>query len=318
MFELFTNLHTLLVLTALVAIWLHLPPPSFRRGSHLYLLLGSFVFASTKVGRLLNIIYYSISFVSGSSMATVQEQGSGVEIRIRIARPMKFKARQYIYLSLWRLSTLSVFESHPFQICWAYQDDSNQQVIVLLVQPRRGFTGKLLGSSSRKYRALIEGPYGKSLSLGEYGTVQLLATGVGIAGQLPYIKELLQLYQNCEAKTRRIALFWELDAEMHRYWGKDWMDELLALDKDYILDMQLYIPGRFLSQRASESTIKKLGTHGRITLTYEAMRADQLIASEISQRKGKTLVSLCANVKTTRAVVKVVQNIGIRVSEPKF
>lgn len=62
-----------------------------------------------------------------------------------------------------------------------------------------------------------------------------------------------------------------------------------------ILDMQLYIPGRFLSQRASESTIKKLGTHGRITLTYEAMRADQLIASEISQRKGKTLVSCKLN-----------------------
>ncbi len=86
------------------------------------------------------------------------------------------------------------------------------------------------------------------------------------------------------------------------------MDELLALNKDYvgisgcvplttlicgqIFDMQLYIPGRFLSWRASESTVKKLGTHGRTTLTYAAMRADQLIASEIAQRKGRALV-LC-------------------------
>ncbi|KAI0191355.1 hypothetical protein F4808DRAFT_476139 [Astrocystis sublimbata] len=291
-------IHTLLVTAALVAIWLHLPLSLFRRGPRLYLLFSSLIFTSTKVGRLLNIIYLSISFTAGGSVATVQEQGGGVEVRVRLARPLRFKAGQYIYLSLWRLSTLSVFESHPFQICWAYRDESDQQVIVLLAQPRRGFTGRLLGPSSRKYRALIEGPYGRSLLLGEYGTVLLLATGVGIAGQLPYVKELLELYQDCQAKTRRIALFWELDAEVHRYWVKDWMDELLALDNDYvgisgrallatltygqILDMQLYIPGRFLSERASESTVKKLGTHGRIILTYAAMPADQLVASEIA------------------------------------
>ncbi|KAI1288753.1 hypothetical protein F5Y03DRAFT_389042 [Xylaria venustula] len=279
MFELFTYIHTLLVTAALVAIWLHLPPSSFQRGPRLYLLLSSFIFASTKVGRLLNVIYLSISFSAGGSVATVQEQGGGVEVRVRLARPLRFKAGQYIYLSLWRLSTLSIFESHPFQICWAYRDESDQQVIVLLAQPRRGFTSRLLGPAPRKYRALIERPYGKSLSLGESGTVLLLATR-------------------------------ELNAEVHRYWVKDWMDELLALDKDYILDMQLYIPGRFLSRRASKSTVKKLGTHGRIKLTYAAMRADQLIASEIAQRKGRTLVSLCTHATTTRAVVEVVRSFG--------
>ncbi|KAI1357150.1 hypothetical protein F5Y08DRAFT_275090 [Xylaria arbuscula] len=213
MFELFTHTHTLLVTVALVAIWLHVPLSSFRRGPRLYLLLSSFIFASTKISRLLNVIYLSISFTAGGSVATVQEQGGGVEVRVRLARPLRFKAGQYIYLSLWRLSTLSIFESHPFQICWAYRDESDQQVVVLLAQPRRGFTRRLLGPAPRKYRAFVEGPYGKSLSLGEYGTVLLLATGVGVAGQLAYVKELLELYQDCQAKTRRIALFWELDAE---------------------------------------------------------------------------------------------------------
>ncbi|KAI1159500.1 hypothetical protein F5B18DRAFT_581492 [Nemania serpens] len=307
-FEVFSSLHTLLATTALVAIWLHLAPSSFlpfQRGSRLYLLLCSVVFASTKVGRLLNVIYFSISFATGSSMATVRQPEGGVEIRIRMARPLKFKAGQYIYLSLWRLSTLSIFESHPFQICWAYRDENDQQVIVLLVQPQRGFTRRLSRMSTRRYRAFIEGPYGKSLPLGEYGTVLLLATGVSIAKQLPYVKKLLELYQDCQAKTRRIALFWELDEDVHRYWVNDWMDELPALDKDY-----LYIPGRLLSQKPPESTVKKLGTHGRITLTYAAMYADKLIASEISQRRGMTLISLCANMETTRAVIKVVQNIG--------
>ncbi|KAI0191344.1 hypothetical protein F4808DRAFT_443927 [Astrocystis sublimbata] len=308
MFELFTNIHTILVTATLVALWLHLPGSSLQRGPRLYLLLGSVVFVSTKVGRFLNIMYLSVS-LRASSLATVQTRGDGIEIRVRMARPLQFEPGQYIRLSLWHLSTFSAFEFHPFQICWAYRDESDRQVIVLLVQPRRGFTRRLVGSSSRRYRAFVEGPYGKSLSVGEYGTVLLLATGVGIAGQLPHIKKLLELYEDCQVKTRRIALFWELDAEAHRHWVKDWMDELLALDQDYILDMQLYIPGRSLSDRGSDSTVKKLGTHGRITLNYTAMRADQLIASEIGKRKGITLVSLCTNPKVTRAVIKVVQSV---------
>ena len=61
--------------------------------------------------------------------------------------------------------------------------------------------------------AVIEGPYGKELDLELYGTVLLFAIGIGIAGQLPYVIQLLEGYYNCEVKTWRIALFWELDSE---------------------------------------------------------------------------------------------------------
>src|SRR5438034_115156 len=67
-----------------------------------------------------------------------------------------------------------------------------------------------------KMKATIEGPYGNELNLGSYGTVLLFATGIGIAGQLPYVKQLLEGYHNCKVKTRRIALFWETDSECKR------------------------------------------------------------------------------------------------------
>jgi predicted ferric reductase len=146
-------------------------------------------------------------------MATIKHHGDGVEISVRMARPLKFRAGQFVYLSLWNFSSLSAFESHPLQICWAYNDEDGQQVLVLLSQARRGFTRRLLMPTRRQHPALIEGPYGKTLSLGQYGTVLLFATDMGIAGQLPYIKELLELYRQCKAKTRRVALFWELEAE---------------------------------------------------------------------------------------------------------
>jgi NAD(P)H-flavin reductase len=61
--------------------------------------------------------------------------------------------------------------------------------------------------------AVIEGPYGKGLNLDSYGTVLLFATGIGIAGQLPFVAQLLEGYHNYEVKTRRIALFWQVESE---------------------------------------------------------------------------------------------------------
>jgi hypothetical protein len=64
-----------------------------------------------------------------------------------------------------------------------------------------------------KIRAIIEGLYSRELDLELYKTVLLFATGIRIAGQLPYIIQLLEGFYNCKVKTENIALFWELDSE---------------------------------------------------------------------------------------------------------
>jgi hypothetical protein len=51
------------------------------------------------------------------------------------------------------------------------------------------------------------------LNLRTYNTVLLFATGIGIAPQLPYVRQLLTEHYTWIAKTRRIALFWETDSE---------------------------------------------------------------------------------------------------------
>jgi NAD(P)H-flavin reductase len=94
--------------------------------------------------------------------------------------------------------------------------------VIFIVQKKGGFTKNLFlyansyPSDDSKMMAWVEGPYGKELNLESYGTVLLFATGIGIAGQLPYVAQLLEGYHNCEVKTRRIALFWELDSERKR------------------------------------------------------------------------------------------------------
>lgn len=39
----------------------------------------------------------------------------------------------------------------------------------------------------------------------------MIATGIGIAAQLPYLKELIWGFNYCNIRTRRIYLVWQLE-----------------------------------------------------------------------------------------------------------
>jgi NAD(P)H-flavin reductase len=82
-----------------------------------------------------------------------------------------------------------------------------------LVQSRAGFTAKLGKRPHTVLRAFIDGPYGARYGFGEYGTVVMLASGIGIAGHMPYVKDLIRAYNSCEARTRRVLLIWRVDDE---------------------------------------------------------------------------------------------------------
>jgi len=111
-------------------------------------------------------------------------------------------------------------QSHPFFVAWWYRD-AKGDVIVLIVEKRKGFTRDLFLHASNDIdqrsgmRAIVEGPYGKQLDLESYDTVLLFATGMGIAGQLSYVTQLLERYHSRRVTGQRIALFWELDSEIH-------------------------------------------------------------------------------------------------------
>ena len=65
--------------------------------------------------------------------------------------------------------------------------------------------------SDSDYRlAWFSGPHGLTMNLGDYGSVTMVATGLGIAAQLPYLKELIKGYNNCKVQTRRIQLIWQI------------------------------------------------------------------------------------------------------------
>ena len=53
------------------------------------------------------------------------------------------------------------------------------------------FTAELDRHTNKNLLAFIDGPYGVRHDFGEYGTVVMFASGIGIAGHIPYIKDSL-------------------------------------------------------------------------------------------------------------------------------
>jgi predicted ferric reductase len=259
-YEIYINLHLILAVLIITAAYLHIPSKKLLASPTVYLFVVVCLQILVALVRSGQFLYRNVRYkkpLNRASVQTIMYRRGGrrpiplsdaVHVHIRLTRPWKPQAGQYVYLSIPGVSYTSFAQSHPFYVSWWY-DDTNGTNIVLIVQKQKGFTKDLFlhadkylnndyemrssisGEFERrsdieddseleaiigdkfKMRAIVDGPYGKELKLDSYGTVILFATGIGIAGQLPYITQLLEGYRNCEVKTRRIALFWEMESE---------------------------------------------------------------------------------------------------------
>uniref|UniRef100_A0A093XY46 Respiratory burst oxidase like protein D n=1 Tax=Talaromyces marneffei PM1 TaxID=1077442 RepID=A0A093XY46_TALMA len=108
-------------------------------------------------------------------------------------------------------------------------DRSAAQIMILLNRPF-------------KIRAVIEGPYGLPVDFIEYDRILMVATGIGIAAQMSYLKELVGMKDEKKSK-RTLYVVWEVDKESNVDWVNQWMNQLLLMDKEKcMLKFGIYIP----------------------------------------------------------------------------
>ncbi|KAM3474863.1 hypothetical protein MY5147_004063 [Beauveria neobassiana] len=175
------------------------------------MLAGIVVLSMIALGLL--VLYRNGTFGYSHPRADILSSRGAVFIRVNLSRPVHVKAGQYINLWICMPSQRfrSLFESHPFVVVsWS---DRAVYELDLLIEPRSGFTRDLLRVSKTKvepYRALFSGPHGNSIPLGNYEVVLMIASGYGIAAQLPYLKQLIHGYNSRKARSRRVHLVWEL------------------------------------------------------------------------------------------------------------
>lgn len=139
-----------------------------------------------------------------------------LQVDVTVPRPWQVKAGQFIFLSIPKLGIFTGIRGHPFMVTW-WERDQDGLRISLLVKSRAGFTAELSRHLNKDLLAFIDGPYSAHHDFGQYGTVVMLATGIGIAGHIPYIKDLISGYNNCTVKTRRIRLVWQIKEKRERF-----------------------------------------------------------------------------------------------------
>ncbi|KFY02760.1 hypothetical protein V490_00407 [Pseudogymnoascus sp. VKM F-3557] len=267
-YEWFLNSHLLLAAIALLAIWRHLP-------------------TKTAAAKFLNIGIYR----GGSGLASTSSfqypdleylaYPTLLQVDITVPRPWRVRASQHVFLSIPGLGIFTGLRGHPFVIAWWDRDGSGLSISIL-VTSKNGFTRELRRNANKTFRAFIDGPFGIPHDFGAYGTVIMIATGIGHEDAVrPWIV-------------------------------KPWMDKILTQDTGMV---SLHVP-------ESGKQDEELGTHSKIKVTSTPPDIEGLLRKEIAGgRRGDIIVSLCADnaiADRARTQVQTHMDKGVRLVELDF
>ncbi|KAH8432446.1 NADPH oxidase family protein [Aspergillus melleus] len=214
-------MHYLLALTALVALWRHVRLQ--KAFAQMYMIVGSAILVGTTILHVATLLIRNVTFNQFGSRAKVFRAKDSAQIIVPVNRPFTVHAGMTVYVWMPGVSLLSAFQCHPFSIAWwEVNDQGKASSISLLVQKKDGFTRRLIEHQAKEFLTFLDGPYGEPIDLSSYSNILLVASGIGIAAQVPYIRELLS------HRPKSIFVAWELD---DKYWVYQWMDKLLSQDQ---------------------------------------------------------------------------------------
>ncbi|KAH8799389.1 hypothetical protein F5884DRAFT_848060 [Xylogone sp. PMI_703] len=323
-YELFLRAHQSLAGLFVYSMWRHLP--SDKLVPRLYLYISTGLFLSTSLIQCGFFVRTNGLFRYHCSRAHISHAGGAVRIRIYPQKRLKIKTGQYINLWIPFISFWSFAQSHPFVvISWATEE---QNTIDLFIEPRRGLTRELLYHTKSNHSlnplVMFSGPHGRSVSMEGYETILMVASGFGIAAQLPYLKRLIHGYNAREVHARRIHLIWQIKDKEVGIAGQSLLNGALVedkLDDGYILSISIYwqssdIPTVPFGKRATlypgvaplqqilaeEAAGEHLGRKNVEDVDWDAKGEPQIERTELEsgragtrQRSGKMLVTVSAN-----------------------
>ncbi|KAF2195727.1 hypothetical protein K469DRAFT_758547 [Zopfia rhizophila CBS 207.26] len=199
-YEIFLRVHRVLAVLSAFSIWRHLALLPFL--SCLYVYSFAIMFLSMLLLQSAHFLYQNKAMGASLSQAYIIHNGNTIKIRLSLSRPLKVEAGQYIGLWIPEISFWSFLQSHPFTVTsWS---EGKQEYLDLLIEP----VGEVKRMSCL---ALFSGPHGISMPAGDYETVLMIASGFGVAAQLPYIRQPIYGYNACKTQNRRVHLAWQLE-----------------------------------------------------------------------------------------------------------
>ena len=223
-YEVFLRTHQGLTAVRVYSTWRHLPSDSvFPR---IYVYVPLVILLMTTITYALTFLYQngvvpprpyprvSVASANDQLLKIHNQEGKPLKLRVVLPRPLDVKAGQYVNLWMPTVSLSSWTQTHPFMVTsWS---PGKQEVLELFVQTRRGLTEKLRVRAEfeefASFTAFVGGPHGLSEPVGQYESVLAIASGFGIAGVIPYVKQLLYGYNTSTSHIRRVHLVWQVQS----------------------------------------------------------------------------------------------------------
>ena len=301
-YEFFLHVHILLAVIAMVALWYHLDEDATQKA---LLEIAISFWTAERAIRLVRLLYRNVGGGGNSGAVVEPMPGDALRVTLNLARPWTLRPGQYFFLTV---PGVGLWTSHPFSAAWSEDSTllTDEKGLVMtqqdvLAQPkttsisaiirrRDGFTNRLFqkASSGRtKLSVVVEGPYGLSASLSSYGTVLLIAGGVGITHQMPYVRSLIADFTNGTGAARRICLVWVIQSPEYLEWIRPWMTTILGMDQRRdILRVQLFVtrPRSAKEIQSPSSTVQMFPGRPNV---------DTLVGKEVENQVGAMAVSVC-------------------------
>ena len=321
-YETFLHLHIALVAVAFAFLWIHLdgmPAQNFLLVAVIFWCLEVCIFFTTahisdkanflkRTARLVRLLYRNCGRKSTTALVEALP-GDALRVTLNLARPWTFEPGQHIYLYI---PAVGWWMSHPFSVAWSESQEvitdekgipmtrqdalgTQKTTLSLLIRRRTGFTDKLFmraqnATDSRvTLRAFAEGPYGSIHSMDSYGTVLLVAGGVGITHQVPFVRQLVQGYAEGTVAARRVTLVWIIQSPEHLEWIRPWMTSILGMDRRReVLRIMLFItrPRNTKEIQSPSATVQMFPGRPNI---------DTLVGMEVENQVGAMGVLACGN-----------------------
>lgn len=317
-YETFKIVHILLVITAIIGIWYHLQLKHYPQIKYLYPVIVFWLI--DRAIRGWRVGYRNIG--AGGTRTVVEAlPGNACRVTVTMARPWNFKPGQHAYLYM---PSIGLLTSHPFSTAWSEdatdlaedklevgrQDvlERRKSQISFVVRARTGFTNtlyrKAVDSPDGRLvtSCFVEGPYGGHHQMHSYGTVILFAGGVGIAHQVPYVRDLVVGYSNGTVATRKVVLVWVIQSPEHLEWIRPWMTEILAMEhRREVLRIMLFVS-------RPRSTKEIHSPSATVQMFPGRPNVETLLGIEMEQQIGTMAVSVCGPGAFSDEVRRAVRN----------
>jgi predicted ferric reductase len=314
-YETFLNVHRLCVVVAFIGLYLHLEMHGLPQIPWMWVV---FLMWSLEVlMRMVRLGWSSMRLTQMSRVTVEAMPGEAVRVTVDLQRPWYPRPGCHAHIYMPAMTPFLPWTSHPFSIAWSptepptdkdlhraslpisekdkFDDWAPRQSkqVSFICRARTGLTRQLYEKAAQCEHEMfttwggIEGPYGGHHSLDSYGTVMLIAGGVGITHQVMYLKHLVAGFDNGTTATQKILLVWTVPESECLEWVRPWMDEVLRMKgRKRCLRVMLFITRPKKAIQNTSETVKMFAGRPQIP---------SMIADEVRARVGAMAITVCGS-----------------------